>query len=75
MNQTTDLLDVLTTLTLLDVCPVDDIDDIPPRWQPFHSIPCKASPDGWAEFSQPRATPQELLLCVHCGEAHKEVSS
>jgi hypothetical protein len=45
--------------------------DIPPGWQTFHSIPCKASPDGWAEFSQLRATPTGPLLCVHCGGPHR----
>jgi hypothetical protein len=46
--------------------------EIPPGAQTFRSIPCKASPDGWAEFSQLRATPTGPLLCVHCGEVHKE---
>jgi hypothetical protein len=49
-----------------------DFDAIPPGWQKFHSIPCRASPDGWAEFASLRATPQGPLLCVHCGEVHKE---
>jgi hypothetical protein len=67
--------DLLTTLTLLDMFPADDIDDIPPGWQKFHSIPCRASPDGWAEYATLRATPQGPLLRVHCGEVHKEASS
>jgi hypothetical protein len=46
--------------------------DPPPGWQTFHSIPCSSSPDGWAEFSQLRATPNGPLLCIHCREVHKE---
>jgi hypothetical protein len=44
--------------------------EIPPGAQTFHSIPCKASPDGWAEFAQLRETPTGPLLCVHCGKTH-----
>jgi len=44
----------------------------PPGAQTFHSIPCHQSPDGWAEFASLRATPNGPLLCVHCGEVHKE---
>jgi len=43
-------------------------------WQRFHSIPCRASPDGWADFAQLRATPNGPLLCVHCGQPHGEAS-
>lgn len=35
------------------------------------SLPrCVESPDGWAEFSQLRASPHGPLLCVHCGQSH-----
>jgi hypothetical protein len=48
--------------------------DPPLGAQTFHSIPCKASPDGWAEFASLRATPTGPLLCVHCGQPHGEAS-
>jgi hypothetical protein len=66
--------DVIATLALLDhaVIAASDFDAIPTGWQTFHSIPCGSSPDGWAEFSQLRATPTGPLLCVHCGEVHKD---
>jgi hypothetical protein len=51
-----------------------DVQLEPPGWQTFHSIPCRQSPDGWAEFASLRATPTGPLLCVHCGEPEREAS-